>query len=204
MGDAFERDLMKVISRSGKFAILAFLLLSSCSSPGPKGCAAFPRELASLTNTVLTPLLSASVRHSRDEALRDGARPIPAALRSELEAVFPKETLDRVRWIVASDRVTLDTLVAAISPRHRAMTLDDTIVFLNEEDVNDIGLWTHELLHVEQIRRAGGVDRFSRIYLANWAEVEHATVLQNNEILAELNAPVRQPAPTLTTDCQSE
>lgn len=186
------------------FSLLLLLaMIGSCSSPDPRGCALPLRDIAVATNSVLSPLLSASIRHSRNAALLEGARPIPDKIRSALEPFFETDNLDRVRWTVASNGMTLDTLIAAVGPRYRAMTFEDTIVFRNEVDADDVGLWTHEMLHVEQIRRAGGTSRFSRVYLASWAEIEAATVQQTNHMLTKMDAPVRQRAPSMTHGCRA-
>lgn len=159
------------------------------------------QDFAIATNSVLSPILDVSIRHSRKKALQDDPRAIPDNVRSALKPFFDKDALDRVRWTVSSDRPTLDTLIASAFPRYRALTLGDTIVFMNEADSQDVGLWTHEMFHVEQIRKMGGTSRFSRVYLASWAEIEAETVQRTNEVLEKMNAPVRQSAPRFTNRC---
>jgi hypothetical protein len=196
----------KRISKS-RFALKGILcsallvLAGSCSSPVPKGCAAPPHAIAVMTNSALSPILTASIRQSRNAALKDGARPVPDEIRAALEPFFDAATLDAVRWNVASRRWGLDTLIASTMPRYRAMTFGDTIIFREETGAGELDLWIHELLHVEQFRRAGGTAGFARAYLASWAQIEERTVRQTNRILGKMRASARQKLPTLGQSC---
>lgn len=171
---------------------MCVVLLGSCSSSGTNRCAAPPSWMASNTNAALAPLLSASISHSRASALRGGENRIPLSMRRQLEPFFDAATLDQVRWTVSSPRVSLDTFVAALFPRYRAMTFDDLVVFQTRADAEDISLWAHELVHVEQFRQTGTVRRFSRAYLGHWPEMENAAVHRTNRILDALNTRRRQ------------
>lgn len=171
---------------------LCVLLLGSCSSSGVNRCAAPPSWIVSNTNAALTPLLSASISHSRASALRSGPNRIPPQMRRQLAPFFAAETLDQVRWTVSSPRISLDTFVSALFPRYRAMTFDDLVVFQTPADAGNISLWAHELVHVEQFRQMGTVQSFSRAYLGHWPEMENAAVHRTNHILDALNTRLRQ------------
>lgn len=190
-------------SRTGAFILsgLSVFLIGSCSVSDPSGCGVPPQGMAIAANSVAAPIMTASIVQSRRASLQDGTRPVPARVRSTLQPFFDERTLDSVRWTVSADRLSLDTVIVAVFPRYRAMTFQDTIVFQTEADADDLGLWVHELLHVEQVRRAGGISRFSRVYLAKWADIEAATVRQTNRILMEADAPLRQGQRSLTRGC---
>ncbi|MBI1404084.1 MAG: DUF4157 domain-containing protein [Porphyrobacter sp.] len=168
------------------------LLLGSCSSAASDHCALPPSWLASGTNTALAPLLGASIRHARAEALHGGTEPIPAAVRRRLAPYYDAELLDRVRWTTSSRRVSLDTVVTSIFPRYKGMTLGDVVVFADAASAHDISLWAHELVHVGQVRERGGIGGFSRDYLAHWPAMESESVERTNAILEELDVPRRQ------------
>lgn len=181
------RQIAKALALS-----LCVVLLGSCSSSDVNLCAAPPSWIASNTNAVLAPLLSASISHSRASALRSGDNRIPPEMRRQLAPFFDAETLDQVRWTMSSRRVSLDTFVSAMFPRYRAMTFDDLVVFQTPADAGNISLWAHELVHVEQFRKMGTVRRFSRAYLAHWPEMENTAVDRTNHILDALNTRLRQ------------
>lgn len=180
------------------------LSLGSCSAPGPSGCGMPPRTIAVAANSAFAPIMTASILQSREASLSAGTRPVPASIRSALAPYFDEATLDSVRWTVSGNRLSLDTLVVAAFPRYKAMTFKDTVVFQNASDATDLGLWIHELLHVEQVRRTGGISRFSRAYLADWAHIEAVTVRQTNAILARIDVPMRQGRRSLTKGCVSQ
>lgn len=180
------------------------LLLGSCSASGPSGCGMPPRTIAVAANSAFAPIMTASILQSRAASLRAGTRPVPASIRSALAPHFDERTLDSARWTVSGDRLSLDTLIVAAFPRYKAMTFKDTIVFQSASDAGDLGLWIHELLHVEQVGRTGGISRFSREYLADWANIEAVTVKQTNAILAKIDAPMRQGERSLTKGCVSQ
>lgn len=152
-------------------------------------------------NSALSPLVTAWVRHSSRRALQEGARPVPPQVRSVLARYFDEALLDKVRWTTSGDRLSVDSAIAHLAPRYAAMTMDRVIVFRDPAQAADIELWIHEMLHVEQIERAGGLARFIRAYLARWPQVEADTIERTNLILADLDAPVRQGPPSLSRGC---
>jgi hypothetical protein len=158
--------------------------------------------MAQNTNAALAPLLSASISHSRASALRKGGNRIPDAMRRQLSPFFDAATIDQVRWTISSPRVSIDTFVTTLFPRYRAMTFDDLVVFGSRADAEDISLWAHELVHVEQFRQMGSVRRFSRAYLGHWPEMENAAVHKTNHILAALNTRLRQKPITPSAPCR--
>lgn len=183
--------------RRALFALSPVLLLGSCSSVTTAGCAVPPELLAEGLNSAAAPVLAQLIRHSRGAALDEGARPIPAHIQDVLEPHFGAAMLQRVRWTSASDRWTLDTFVAAASPRHKAVTFDDVVVFLDPAATRELDVWIHELLHVRQAHRAGGLDQFSRHYVAGWRRIEADTVQATKAILKALG---RRPSRSAAQD----
>jgi hypothetical protein len=167
-------------------------MLGSCSSLSAEGCPVPPRFVSEGTNSALAPLLTASIHHSRKAALHAGAHPVPESIRTELEPHFDEETLEAARWTISQPRLTLDALVVEAFPRFGAMTFDEVIVFRSAADAADLSLWAHELVHVEQFRRAGGVAGFAHAYLGHWPDLEAEAVARTNGILAAAGSPMRQ------------
>ncbi|HEX5419120.1 MAG TPA: DUF4157 domain-containing protein [Gammaproteobacteria bacterium] len=119
-----------------------------------------------------TPVLSALIERSRDEAIAQGVEPIPNAIRAELAGYVPEATLDRVRWCVACGgplSLQRNTFLFRYAP---AITLDYVVVFEHRGDaLGDPSLWAHELKHVMQYRE-WGVEGFAARYLADYQAVE--------------------------------
>lgn len=149
--------------------LIALLLGSAAPSGAPLGSG-----LSSVVNDAFSPVLAWAIRSSRDQALQDGAKPIPPHLRQLFAPFIEERLLDQVRWNLAGNRPGVDTLVDRWNPKHRAVTLDNVIVFLDETAVEDRALWIHELLHVGQFDPAG-VDGFSRSYIGTWRHLEQHT-----------------------------
>lgn len=146
--------------------------------------------LKAAVNDACAPVLSAVIRHSRDEAIRDGARPLPPRLRRQLARYFDDAVLEKTRWTIADDRIGIDTVLAWSVPHYHAVTLDHVIVFFDEEASRKQSIWLHELSHVEQYRKIG-LDRFSRHYVANWRKLEANTRSRTSRLMKSLR---RDPA----------
>ena len=101
-----------------------------------------------------------------------GVEPIPAAMRPRLAPYFTADLLDSVRYRVGGS----DELGAASTMLQnsdiQAVTLIDIIVFRTPEGAaDDVALWAHELVHVQQYRE-WGVEEFARRYTEDAAAVE--------------------------------
>ncbi len=126
--------------------------------------------------------LAASLTRSRDSA-RDGSLPIPDEIRKKLEPFFPAEMLDTVRYKVGD--TTPDGLAgfAIRNGNAAAVTLVDTVVFVEEKYIHSAALWAHELHHVEQYR-LWGVEGFAENYAFNWDAVEAEARARADEYVA--------------------
>lgn len=138
---------------------------------------ALSKALAALLDTLLTPLLlcaSLWVHRRQAEILRDGV-PLTAVQR-ELAAVLGIVAVDRIRVVNAAVvPMPLPGWLRAYAQRagwisrHIAgMTLGHGIV-IREEYAADLRLLAHELAHVGQYERLGGIVRFMRQYLRECA-----------------------------------
>jgi Domain of unknown function (DUF4157) len=117
------------------------------------------------------PILERWIMASRDEALRDGAAPLPTPMKKMLLGFFPETLLDRVRYRVGwGSRATLQGYVFGVADT-KGITLGDVIVFRDAEAAADPLIWAHELAHVQQYSRLG-VRGFSERYLHSFGEVE--------------------------------
>jgi hypothetical protein len=117
------------------------------------------------------PVLETWILRSRDEALREGTKPLPAAMKEMLLGFFPEALLDRVRYRIGSgSRATLQGYVFGVADT-KGITLGDVIVFRDAEAAADPLIWAHELAHVQQYDRLG-TRAFSERYLHSFSEVE--------------------------------
>ncbi|SDI97039.1 protein of unknown function [Pseudomonas flavescens] len=110
------------------------------------------------------------ILRSRASAAREGTLPIPADIRRQLLPFYAAELLDGVRYKVGdSDELSAARNVMQ-NPDIKAVTLVDIIVFRSAAMAEqDVALWAHELLHVQQYREwgsAGFAARYSRDFNA--------------------------------------
>lgn len=116
--------------------------------------------------------LANALLQSRDAAWAAGTRPIPPRIRQALLSHYPADLLDSIEYRVG---ITEDATVQSWSIRYgeaTAVTTIDTITFADPWDAeNNIALWAHEVMHVEQFRRWGLLD-FARRYVRDHQAVE--------------------------------
>lgn len=118
------------------------------------------------------PALQELIARSRDDALRQGVRPIPQAIRENLAGFIPDRVLSAARYRVKGGGDLTLQVNAIRYGEAQAITLDYVIVFKFENDaLYNPSLWVHELTHVDQYQRWGLRD-FSIRYLRNYEAVE--------------------------------
>jgi hypothetical protein len=103
------------------------------------------------------------IHASRAAAISAGVSPIPPAIRTQLEYLYPPSLLDKVRYKTGSGFLgTLQWFREEMGGG--AITLDDVIVFFNPDGETNARLWAHELEHVRQYEQLG-VDGFAQAYV---------------------------------------
>ncbi|HZV19126.1 MAG TPA: DUF4157 domain-containing protein [Sphingobium sp.] len=142
------------------------------------------RNLSDATNQVASEALAQWIIASRDDVVRGGVSPIPAAIRARLAGHFPDALLDRVRY-----RVGIGNDLALPSHAFRAnaaaITLDEVIAFRTDAGAADAYLWAHELIHVQQYQR-WGVRGFARRYTLDHDGVEREAESEAARILTAM------------------
>ena len=109
---------------------------------------------------------------SRNAAAAGAVHPIPLHIRAHLEPYYDLQVLDSARYKVGEDVQLTAGHTLLQNPDVRAVTLIDIIVFRHEQDaLNDVALWAHELKHVQQYLQ-WGVGEFARRYTRDHAAVE--------------------------------
>ncbi len=133
------------------------------------------QDLSDLLQTLskALPEGEAFVASSFAQAIRDvherakpKARPIPAAIKTDLASFFSTTPwlLDKARWVTA-DEIGGVTDLVLLNPDVTAITIDDIVVFRDGASAeSDRALWAHELVHVLQYETLG-VDGFAKDYL---------------------------------------
>jgi hypothetical protein len=118
------------------------------------------------------PILQELIERSRDDALRAGVRPIPPAIRANLEGFIPSQVLDAARYRVKGGGDLTLQVNAIRYGEAQAIALDYVVVFKSENDaLYNPSLWVHELKHLEQYQR-WGIRDFSIRYLRSYDSVE--------------------------------
>jgi hypothetical protein len=132
----------------------------------------FVAGLDPLLKGAAAPVLATLIKDSREQAVAQGVKAIPAEIRAEIEDYVPPEILDRVRWCVSCGgpfSLQHNTFLLGYAP---AITLDYVVVFQRGEDaLGDPSLWVHELKHVMQYKD-WGVDGFAVRYVEDYEAVE--------------------------------
>lgn len=130
------------------------------------------------------PVLQALIVRSRDEAVRAGVLPIPAAIRQRLVGFVPDHVLDAARYrIQGGDDLSLQVNAIRYGDT-AAITLDHVIVFKKPDDaLHNPTLWVHELTHVVQYQR-WGIRDFSIHYLRNYQAVEQEAYTAEEKYIA--------------------
>jgi hypothetical protein len=133
-----------------------------------------PQNLANLVNPAGL-ALAAAVRQGEAQA-GNGARPMPSNVYQQLQGYYAPAFLQSVRYnTLDSARISLDSAVMMLNNDVVAITLNNIIVFRNENDVQNVVTWSHELTHVLQYRNMG-IDTFANVYTM------HAWILENQAI----------------------
>lgn len=116
--------------------------------------------------------LEQGLRQARERAAADGTEPVPLHIRAQLEAYFDLAMLDSARFKVGGDEALNAGNALLQNPDVQAVTLIDIIVFRNTEDAQqNVALWAHELLHVQQYQQ-WGVREFTRRYTRDHDAIE--------------------------------
>ncbi len=129
---------------------------------------------------------------SRNIAAAGDTQPIPLHIRAQLESYYDIQVLDAVRYKVG-DSETLSAANAMLqNPDVLAVTLVDIIVFRNAADAQDnVALWAHELLHVQQYQQ-WGVREFARRYTRDHEAIEAPAYKRQIEVARALRAQLAQ------------
>ena len=122
------------------------------------------------TANIVSETLAAALQRSRD-TLRAQGKPIPDEVKKGLIPFYPPELLDSVRYVIGDVSPSGVAGFAIRNGNAAAVTLIDTVVFKDESYVGSLGLWAHELHHVQQYNE-WGVSGFAARYAFGWADVE--------------------------------
>lgn len=145
-----------------------------------------PKDVAQFCLNPAGSGLATAIRFSRGQALNRGTQQIPSNIRQELLPYLPPQLLDRARWTLVDGGITLDSILENWLNREDAVTLDEVIVFRNQQVANDIGLWAHELTHVLQYSQLG-VETFAFHYTYNWGQFESQAENNSSRIISSIN-----------------
>ncbi|NKJ38734.1 DUF4157 domain-containing protein [Rhizobium sp. SG570] len=118
------------------------------------------------------PVLAPYIQQSRNDAM-NGAMPIPPYVRQRLTGYASEDSMNRARYKIGDNgALNLGHLTMQMGwGDPQAITLIDVIVFRGPSEANDIALWAHELVHVDQYRD-WGLQGFALRYARNSNEVE--------------------------------
>lgn len=122
------------------------------------------------TANIVSETLAAALQRSRD-TVRANSMPIPEEVKKGLIPFYPEELLKDVRYAIGDVSPSGVAGFAIRNGNAAAVTLIDTVVFKDQSYVGSLGLWAHEIHHVQQYKD-WGVSGFAARYAFGWAEVE--------------------------------
>lgn len=112
------------------------------------------------------------IRESRRSIPDSRIQSIPEYIRKSFSGFYSPAVLDTARYTIGAGNdlaVPANVFRAGMA----AVVLDNVIVFRDSDQVRNILLWAHELKHVEQYRRWGGIDQFATRYASDPRSVEN-------------------------------
>lgn len=125
---------------------------------------------------------------SRNTAVAGGVRAIPLNIRVQLEPYYDMQVLESARYKVGDDVEFNAANTMLQNPDVNAVTLVEVIVFRSEEDaLNNVALWAHELKHVQQYQQ-WGVGEFAARYTRDYQAVETPAYEMQNRVARVLGA----------------
>ena len=109
--------------------------------------------------------VSLAIAEGRDAAERAGVKGIPDEIRARLDTFFAPELLSKVRYRVGMPGDSEILRFAFGWLRTSAFVMDYVIIFRDEQDaLNNVRLWAHELEHVIQYEILG-IDGFAQRWI---------------------------------------
>ena len=120
--------------------------------------------------------LGGLIDDTRQQAIADGVRPIPAGIYRALLGYFPSALLRTCRFSAVGSHALAMPALAFSYGDATAITVGDVILFKNERVAeNDLKVWAHELTHVMQYQR-WGIDGFAQHYVRDSNAVEQEAI----------------------------
>jgi hypothetical protein len=105
--------------------------------------------------------------------------PLPDALKVLFSITFPREALDAIRVVDTGDEPTLPAIINEVQTRfgeavggRSAVTVDGIIAFSEIPENSAVAFWAHEIQHVMQYRKLGGIEAFAAEYTRNHRQLE--------------------------------
>ncbi|MDM8347331.1 DUF4157 domain-containing protein [Pseudomonas sp. sp1636] len=109
---------------------------------------------------------------SRNAVAAGEVHVIPLNVRVQLEPYYDLQVLEAVRYRLGDETQLNAANLMLQNPDVQAVTLVDIIVFRHQQDALDnVALWAHELKHVQQYQQ-WGVAEFARRYSRDYQSVE--------------------------------
>ena len=115
--------------------------------------------------------LAAWIKASHGATVVAGVRPIPSGMRTILVPYFLPQLLDGVRFRVGKGPWLALPRLGFVFGDAKAMTLDNVIVFKEQDGAVNPRMWAHECVHVRQFSK-WGILKFSYYYIFDKNSVE--------------------------------
>jgi uncharacterized protein DUF4157 len=157
----------------------------------PQYLQALPLQFAQSFLNPVGSLLASQIRQSRQNVRNQGCGPAPPNVVNALSPFMPNTVFNGVCWATLTPGLGIENLVIEAGGM-AAVTLDDTIVFKDQQAGFDPVLWAHELTHVLQYRRLS-VEGFANIYTYDSKRIEGEAYQFQDFVSARINLPPNDP-----------
>jgi hypothetical protein len=151
----------------------------------PRYIQALPVHIAQAFLNPIGAALAVKIREARQNVRNQGCGPAPEFVLNELSPFMPRSVFNGVCWAVLTPGMGIDSLVIEDGGM-AGITLDDTIVFKDQQSGFRPDLWAHEMTHVLQYRRLS-VEGFANIYSYDFRRLEGEAYEFQNFVSARIN-----------------
>lgn len=150
-------------------------------------------ELFENMNQIAAAGLQSWIVQSRNTAATGDVQTIPLNIRAQLEPYYDIQVLDSARYKIGDDEELNAANTMLQNPDVNAVTLVDIIVFRSQDDaLNNVALWAHELKHVQQYQQ-WGVGEYATRYTRDYNAVEAPAYEIQTQVAKALRASAASP-----------
>jgi hypothetical protein len=112
--------------------------------------------------------VATAIISARNAVVNSGGKRIPHQIKQKMRRWYSDDLLNSVRWTTNWGPLmsTIQSAQMSFNSQTQAIALINAVIFRDDDAVNDLDTWAHELFHVQQYREKG-VFGFAREWTNN-------------------------------------